>query len=64
MILLHGKLKESIFTNKLEYKSEKLLNSFSSSYINDNIGYHSINSIKNSYSLHLYHPKNFKTKYF
>jgi cysteine dioxygenase len=67
MLVLKGCLSEQIYTKDLIFKKEKnhtkLLNI---SYINNNIGYHSIKNkmYDNCYSVHFYHPKNHKTKYF
>tara|TARA_Y100000389_G_C17456716_1_gene518637 strand:+ start:2859 stop:3185 length:327 start_codon:yes stop_codon:yes gene_type:complete len=64
IFLLKGKLKENIYDHNIQLIKSKLYNPFSISYINDNIGYHSIEPLKNSYSIHFYHPKNYKTKYY
>ena len=34
------------------------------SYINNDMGFHSIKPIRESLSIHFYYPKNHKTKYF
>ena len=64
MFLLKGKLVEELYNkniqliNKSEYTSPQI------SYINDKKGYHSIESIHNSHSIHIYYPKNHITKYY
>lgn len=55
--LLEGKLRENILIkNKL---SKKNLQKNSISYIDDNIGMHSITAKEGSYSLHIYSPPGF-----
>ena len=67
MLLLNGCLYEKIYSRNLKFKKEKKYNQLLNiSYINDCIGYHKITNKCNNYtySLHFYHPKNHKTKYF
>ena len=66
MILFKGKLREEIFNKNLSLIDNKKYNAFNLSYIDDKKGYHRIlnDSCYNSYSLHIYHPKNHNTKYF
>ena len=65
MFILKGNIKEEIFNKDLALISMKKYNTFNLSYINDNIGYHRIkNNNQDTFSLHIYHPKNHKTIYF
>ena len=65
MIILKGDLKEEIYSKNLSLINYNYYSTFNKSYINDKIGYHRIiNYNQNSYSLHIYHPKNHITKYF
>jgi len=65
--VLEGKLCEKIYEpNTLIYKQTNIFKKNELSYINDIIGYHSIENIysQNSYSLHLYVPSNYITNYY
>lgn len=67
MLLLKGNLQETIYNKSLQIVQKKKYDSLLNvSYIHDTIGYHDIKNIYTgtSYSLHIYHPKNHKTKYF
>ena len=64
LLLLKGKIKENIFNKNFTKIKTNIYKPFSLSYINDNIGYHCVEPLEKSYSLHIYHPKNHKTKYF
>ena len=65
MLILRGDLREEIYTNKLCLKEINYYNTFSKSYIDDNIGYHRIiNGNLYSFSLHIYNPKNHVTMYY
>lgn len=65
MFILKGNIKEEIYSKNLSLINHNLYSTFNLSYINDKIGYHRIlNSDSYAYSLHFYHPKNHKTKYF
>ena len=65
--VLEGKLCEHLYEpNTLKYKQTNIFKNNELSYINDIIGYHSIENIyiQNSYSLHLYIPSNYITNYY
>ena len=65
--VLDGELCEKIYQpNTLKQTQTKSFKRNDISYINDNIGYHSIenNTNNNAYSLHIYIPSNHTTKYF
>ena len=66
MFILNGCLNEEVFSKNFCLKNKNTYNTGNISYINDSIGYHKIinNTDKNSYSIHLYHPKNHITKYY
>ena len=65
MLILRGDLREEIYTDKLCLKEINYYNTFSKSYIDDNIGYHRIiNGNMYSFSLHIYKPKNHVTMYY
>lgn len=64
IFLFKGKLKENIYNQRFQLIKTNLYNPFSISYMNDNIGYHCIEPLEKSYSIHFYHPKNHKTKYY
>lgn len=71
IFLLNGSLKEEIFKKNIRrdnilYKhiSDNYLNSFlDGSYIDNKIGLHRVSNLlnKNSWSLHIYEPKGYKT---
>ena len=68
VFLLYGKLKEEIFKkNKIMYKKNiNYLDTFlDGSYIDNNIGFHRVSNLsnKNSFSLHIYEPKGYKTNF-
>ena len=65
--VLQGKLNEKIYNpSTLKLTQNNIFTENEISYINDNIGYHSIENDYNfnSYSLHLYIPSNHITKYY
>ena len=68
IFLINGKLKEEVFQNKqFLYKTNNYLNTFlDGSYIDNKIGLHRITNLlnKNSWSLHIYEPKNHKTNFY
>ena len=64
MFLLRGKIKENIYNHNLTRINTNIYNAPSVSFINDYIGYHSIQPMKRSISIHIYHPKRHETKYF
>ena len=66
MFLLKGSIKENIYNRTLT-KTKTNTNLYTApyiSYINDNIGYHCIEPLERSISIHFYHPKNHKIKIF
>jgi len=64
MILLRGKLYEKIYNKDLDIIKENEYKSPNISYINNKTGYHSVKSVDNATSLHIYYPKGHKTKYY
>ena len=65
MIILNGIIKERIYDNNLNIIKKNIYKTPNISYINNKKGYHDIKSLcNNTYSVHIYHPKNYKTKYF
>lgn len=64
MFLAKGEMEEYVYTNKLKYLYTNIHKSPTITFINNNIGYHSIKPIRKSLSIHFYYPKNYKTKYF
>ena len=64
MILLKGTITEKLFNKNIKLIKEKTYTSPNISFINNNIGYHSIRPNEISRSLHFYYPKGHKTKYF
>ena len=63
LFLLKGEIEENIYSKDLKFICKNLHIAPTKSYINNNIGFHSIKPLKNSISLHFYYPKNHKTKY-
>ena len=61
-VLLRGELNERIYDKNLNFVKENIYRSPNISYINDNIGYHSVKSEGWSTSIHFYYPKEHKTK--
>ena len=64
MFLLKGTIKEVVYNHNLIKTNINIYNSPSVSFINDDIGYHCIRPMEKSISIHIYHPKKHKTKYF
>ena len=64
MILLNGKLEETIYNHSLYKIKKNIYSGFNISFINNKIGLHDIKPLKYSNSIHLYYPKNHNTKYF
>lgn len=65
LLLFKGKLYENIYdTNDLKLIKKNIYKAPNISYINNNIGYHSILPIQKSKSIHIYYPKNYKTNYY
>ena len=65
MKVLNGNLMEHIYDIKLNLINSRIINKNDVSFINDNIGYHSIRNIEDvSHTLHIYSPPNHITKYF
>lgn len=64
--MLQGSLEEDIYDNKLNLLSTNIIKEGDISFMNNNIGFHSINNKSSgiSVSLHVYSPPNHKTKYF
>ena len=63
LLLLKGSIIEKIYDkNNFTLKNENIYRYPRISYINDNIGYHSIQPIEKSSSIHIYYPKNHITK--
>ena len=61
--LLYGNLVETIYDNSLNIVSNNLINPNNISYMNNKIGYHSINNLNNyAVSLHIYSPPNHISK--
>jgi predicted metal-dependent enzyme (double-stranded beta helix superfamily) len=67
MKVLNGSLKENLYNPELEFIKETQLEQYDVSYINNDIGIHSIenkNNLDMSYSLHIYFPGKYNTKYY
>lgn len=64
MVLLKGKLREIRYDKNINIIKENVYTSPNISYINNEIGYHSIKPEVISRSIHFYYPKNYKTKYY
>jgi len=67
MKVLNGSLKENLYNSELEFIKETSLEQYDVSYIHNNIGVHSIenmNKLDMSYSLHIYFPGKYNTKYY
>lgn len=65
MKILKGELKETILHTDTKHTSEKILSIQDCGYINDRLGYHSIENTgdKIAVSLHIYSPPNHVTTY-
>tara|TARA_Y100001958_G_C21241173_1_gene568973 strand:- start:1625 stop:1978 length:354 start_codon:yes stop_codon:yes gene_type:complete len=69
VFLLYGQLKEEVFKkyNNFLYKKHTnyLSKTLEGSYIDNKIGYHRVSNLsnKNSFSLHIYEPKGYKTNF-
>lgn len=67
MKVLNGSLKENLYNPELEFIKETRLEPQDVSYINNDIGIHSIenrNKLDMCYSLHIYFPGKYNTKYY
>ena len=64
LFLLKGSLKEKRYNHNLKYLKKNIYKAPSISFIHNLKGYHEVIPLKHSYSLHFYHPKGHKTKYF
>lgn len=64
ILLLKGRLKEQIYNHSLKKINTHIYHAPSISYMNDKIGYHSIQPLQKSTSIHFYHPKGHQTKCF
>jgi hypothetical protein len=62
--LIKGELKEDIYTREKQLKHTNIHTAPSVTYINNTIGLHCVQPLKNSLSLHFYYPKGHKTKYY
>lgn len=59
MTLLSGELTETLYTSENELLQTRSIRPMISSYIADDIGYHSIECIEKAVSLHIYAPSPF-----
>ena len=66
MKILEGKISENLYDSNLNHIKNNIYYKDNIAYIDNLIGYHSIKNIhtKPSYSLHIYSPTNYKTKYY
>ena len=66
MKVLQGQLQEKIYTDQLDFIESNLKYKGDVSYIDDTIGYHSINNndTNNATTLHIYSPPLHKTVYY
>lgn len=67
MKVLNGSLKENLYNENLEFLKATKYEKNDVTYINNNIGIHSIennNESNMSYSLHIYFPGKYNTKYY
>ena len=64
--MLKGELKEDIYNTDLNFVKSNTFKENQLSYLDNSLGYHTINNINNdiSVSLHLYSPPNYITKYY
>lgn len=62
--LLKGVLKEDIYNKHLRRIKSRVYKSPSISFMNNDIGYHCVQPLQKSISLHFYYPKGHKTKYY
>lgn len=62
--LLSGKLQEHLYDKKLNIQYIKNINSNTTSYLDNTIGFHKILCIEKALSLHLYSPINYKMENF
>ena len=65
MKVLNGNLNEYIYDKNLKLITSKTINTKDVTFIDNNIGYHSIKNIDDlSHTLHIYSPPNHITKFF
>ena len=66
MKVLQGSLQENIYSKQLDLLETKFKTKGNVSYIDDSIGYHSINTLNDlsSVSIHIYSPPLHKTDYY
>jgi len=64
MIILNGRLEETIYNHSLYKINQNIYTGFNISFINNKKGLHDIKPLEKSNSLHFYYPKKHNTKYF
>ena len=64
LFLIKGSIQENIYNSSLKNIKKKIYKAPSLSYIHNKIGYHSIQPLQKSISIHIYHPKNENIKFF
>ena len=64
LFLYSGKLKEKIYNHQIKHIKTNYLLPFTFSFMHNQKGFHNIEAIENSSSIHLYYPKSHQTKYY
>lgn len=64
MKILYGKLEQELYSKNVKLIEKQIVDTSNISYIDNNIGLHSINNNNNkpAVSLHIYSPPNYKTQ--
>ncbi len=60
MKILEGEIEEIIYDNKINFINKNIYKKDNVTFIHNDLGYHKIKANKNSISLHLYSPPNYK----
>lgn len=61
--ILDGSLKETVYDTHLNKLYTTQLNKNNTSYLHNSFGFHSITTTNKAYSLHIYSPSNYNTKF-
>ena len=64
LFLYSGKLKEKFYNHQIKHTKTNYLYPFNLSFMHNQKGFHNIESLEDSLSIHLYYPKLHQTKYY
>ena len=64
LFLIKGMLKETMYSHQMNEIGSTVLKAPTFSFMHNSKGLHDVKPLKHGYSLHLYYPKGYQTKYF